>query len=340
MHCFFAPRFWKFFAASVAFFGGLDARAQTPTMPDPAGKPTVTGKFVGNGKEAAVKFVTVRDREPFSDKEAIELIFSEKDAASSKRPSMDAMFGKLGSALTLSVFHDGGIFGCEVSHAAHSKRGFSSLGTIKMVEFKIEGGNVTGHVSTGKELDTFGEKWEVDLKFSAPLPEKLRKAPMPASKPVAGDAVPPTKPEAPDEEEAPKPVVGPQISARKLPLPKDAATVSYKGLVKQIHFTSPRPVAAVAKEFSTNLAKQGWKDATGSLMGKQNAILKRKLGEAELTVMIQHAASGCTVKILTEGLDWSDVEVERNAGEPSATEIEAEAKKQLQEALKGLPKGL
>ena len=104
-------------------------------------KATVSGKFVGNGKNAAIKFVMVEEHEAFSGKEAITLIFTEKDPATAKKPSFDALFGKLGSALILNVHHDGGIFGCQVSHSAHEKKGFTSLGEIKMVEFKIAGAN-------------------------------------------------------------------------------------------------------------------------------------------------------------------------------------------------------
>jgi hypothetical protein len=42
-----------------------------------------------------------------------------------------------------------------------------------MVEFAITGGNVSGEVSTGGTLDTFGQKWDVDLKFAAPMPSIL-----------------------------------------------------------------------------------------------------------------------------------------------------------------------
>jgi hypothetical protein len=150
-------------------------------------KPTVSGKFIGNGKNAAIKFVTVEEHEAFNGKEAITLVFTEKDPSKAKKPSFDAMFGKLGSALVLNVHDDGGIFGCQVSHSAHEKQGFTSLGEIKMLDFKVAGGSVSGHVSTGKELDTFGEKWEVDLTFAAPLPVKLRKAgpTAPSAKPGA-----------------------------------------------------------------------------------------------------------------------------------------------------------
>ena len=146
MKTFLFLRFWQISAALIALSFAESATAQPPAN-DPPVKPTVTGKFVGNGKNAAIQFVLVEEREPFSDKEAIKLIFTEKNPATAKKPSWDAGFGKLGSALVLSVHHDGGIFGCEVSHSAHSKRGFSSVGEIKMAEFKIWPG-FTSHCET------------------------------------------------------------------------------------------------------------------------------------------------------------------------------------------------
>lgn len=341
----------QFCAGFVAlfFFCSGFVTGQTPAKSSPPVKATVSGKFVGNGKNAAIKFVTVEEHEAFSGKEAITLIFTEKDPATTKKPSFDAHFGKLGSALVLNVHHDGGIFGCQVAHSAHQKQGFTSLGEIKMVEFKIAGGSVSGHVSTGKELDTFGEKWEVDLTFTAPLPAKLRNAGTPgaATKPVANEPGQPAAPAA-SAKKVTKPATGPLIPARKLPLPKDATNVEYK--VQQIHFSSARPVEAVTKEFSANLKQQGWKDGAGSLMGKQNAILQREQGDAKLTIMIQPAGAGSVVKIFTEGLQWDesgsgDVTPpastrKPNGNEPSADEIEAEAKKLLNDALKNLPKGL
>lgn len=333
-----ASRFWKLSTAFLALSFASFATAQTPL--DPPVKPTVAGKFVGNGKNAAIKFVMADEHEPFGDKEAITLLFTEKDPTKVKKPTFDAMFGELGSAVKLSVDYDGKIFGCDFYHTAHSKKGISAVGKIKMIEFKIAGGNVTGHVSTGEELDAFGEKWDVDLTFAAPLPAKLRNAPVP--KPVVAEPGESTEP-AKKETKAP---TGPLISVKKLPLPKDAAEVEFKELVKQIHLTSPRSVEAVSKELSANLKQQGWKEGNGSLMGKQNAILKREQGDAKLTIMIQPAGKGSTVKIFTEGLDWTGSEVpastapKKEANEPSIDDIEAEAQKALKDALKGLPKGL
>jgi hypothetical protein len=337
MTTFRSLRFWQSAASLLALFLAGLATAQTTAKLDPPVKSTVTGKFVGNGKDAAIKFVTVEEHEEFSGKEAITLIFSEKDPAKAKKPSFDAMFGKLGSALVLNVHHDGGIFGCQVAHSAHQKQGFSSIGSIKMVEFKLAGGNVSGHVSTGKELDTFGEKWDVDLKFGAPLPAKLRNATAPGPKPAAGEPGEVAK-------NTTKAVAGPLIAARKLPLPKDATGVDFKAAVEQIHFSCARPVAAVTKEISASLKQRGWKDGAGSLVGKQNAILKREQGDAQLTIMIQPAAAGSVVKIFTEGLDWSggaEANPSKKATDaPDIEDIEAEANKALKEALKNLPKGL
>lgn len=354
MKTFPALRFWQITAALIALSFTDFAAAQTPANPgapdaklDPPVKPTVTGKFVGNGKAAPIQFVIVEEREAFSDKEAIRLVFTEKDPATSKKPSFDAAFGKLGSALSLSVFYDGQIFGCEVAHSAHTKRGFSSVGEIKMVEFKVAGGNVTGHVSTGKELDAFGEKWEVDLTFAAPLPAKLRNAPATAPNAPATPAKPVGSEPRKSREKAmkePKAEAGPLIAARKLALPKDATDVEFKALAKHIQFSSPQSVEAVAKDFSANLKQQGWKDGAGNLLGKKNAILKREQGGAKLTIMIQPAAAGSMVRIFTEGLDWSGGDDAAPSASTKAKDgtdtddIEAQARKAIQDALKGVPK--
>ncbi len=355
MNTFPSLRFWQISAAFLSLSFAEFATAQTPAAAiagasdaklDPPVKPTVTGKFVGNGKNAAIPFVVVEEREAFDNREAIELIFTEKDPATAKKPSWDAGFGKLGSALVISVFYDGQIFGCQVSHSAHTKRGFSSVGEIKMAEFKVAGGNVTGHVVTGKELDAFGEKWEVDLTFAAPLPAKLRAgsatapdAPATAAKPVGSE---PRKSREKAMKE-PKAADGPLIAARKLALPKDATDVEFKALVKHIQFSSPQSVEAVAKEFSANLKQQGWKDGAGNLMGKKNAILKREQGGAKLTIMIQPAAAGSMVRIFTEGLDWSGGDdaapsAPKKATDAAGDDAEAQARKAIQDALKGVPK--
>lgn len=317
-----------------------EVKVAAPAKLEPPVKPTVTGKFIGNGKNAAIKFVTVEEHEEFSGKPAITLIFTEKNPATVKKPSFDAGFGKLGSALILNVHYDGAIFGCQVAHSAHSKQGFSALGETAMVDFEIVGGNVTGEVSTGKTLEFFGDTWDIDLKFAAPLPEKLRNAPAAAPKPVSS--------ETREMKKEPKAPAGPRIAARKLPLPSDATDVEFKQIVEQIHFASPRSVETVAKELSAKLKQQGWKESGRDLVGKASAILKREQGEAKLTIMVQPKAGGSSVKLFTEKLEWEGGDEAKppapkksleKADDDDDDEIEKAAGKILNDALKKIPKG-
>jgi len=130
----------------------------------------VSGTFKGNGKEAKLAYVTTSKGEPFADKATIVMVFAEKDPSKDKKPSIGALFGKYGSALIITIHEDGKIVGCQVAHTAHKKSGFSSVGTIKMSNFKLENGKMQGKLSTGGETETFGEKWDVDIKFEAQAP--------------------------------------------------------------------------------------------------------------------------------------------------------------------------
>ncbi len=308
--------------------------AETP--PD---KPIIKGSFLGDGKDGKLQYLIVQTREPFNDQSAIRLIFTEKDPSKSKKPDFDAGFKKLGSALILSVFKDGSIFGCEVAHTAHPKSPFSSIGKIKITDFKVTDTEVSGHVTTGGEDDAFGQKWNVDLKFSAPLPKGAFAA---ASEP----APEPKKSDKEKEDEAPA-TTGPKIPVADLPLPAAARDVEYKSLVEQIAFSAEASVSVVANDFSAKLKQKGWKEAPGSLMGKTNAILKRKMNDAELTIMVQPAGKGCTVKIFAKGFDWSNPpttpapqsssEESKPAKSNGSDDVEAKANKLLNDALKKIP---
>jgi hypothetical protein len=85
-------------------------------------------------------------------------------------PRVKAFFGDYGSALIITVTHDGKVAGCEVCHSAHKKSGFTALGVMKTTDFKLADGKVRGRLTTGGEQDTFGEKWEVKLTFEVPAP--------------------------------------------------------------------------------------------------------------------------------------------------------------------------
>lgn len=276
----------------------LGAEAAAPAKPKLAGpvKATISGKFTGNGKDSKLAYVSARPAEPFADKPALLLIFTEKDHSKEPRPDIHAGFGKFGSALLISVSDDGSIFGCEVAHSGHGKKPFSSVGTIHMAEFDAGEGYVQGHLTTDGEQDALDQKWEVDLKFSAPvLGQKPKAASKPAA-PVAKKSVP-----APEPKPAAK-----TVNVHDLPLPKGASEIDYKKLVEQMAFKAPGKVQAVVAEFSKGLAQQGWKSDDSDLVTPQSAILKRERGTASLTVMVKPAGDGSQVQIFAEGLDWED----------------------------------
>jgi hypothetical protein len=150
----------------AAFLSGILVAVGSAAAADPP----VSGKFTGNGKEAKLQFVSAQKGEPYLDKPTIKLIFTEKDHSKDKRPDIAAGFGDFGSALVITVNEDGKIIGCVVAHGAHEKKGFTSLGSIAMSDFKAADGKVTGKIKTNGVVDTFGQKWQVDIQFEAKAP--------------------------------------------------------------------------------------------------------------------------------------------------------------------------
>src|ERR1044072_1772307 len=201
-------------------------------------KPTVTGMFKGNGKEAKLAYVSARWREPFDDKPSIQLVFTEKDHSKDKKPDFHAGFGEFGNALVISVHEDGGIFSCQVVHSAHAKKGFSSVGQIRTDNFKFEDGKVEGDLVTDKELEFFGDTWEVNLKFVAPLGEIPKEFQVPDTKKAkeAPEDKPATKSTKTtkdaaadddgddDEKPASKPAAD-QLKVKELAMTKDASDI-------------------------------------------------------------------------------------------------------------------
>jgi hypothetical protein len=131
-----------------------------------AADPAVTGTFMGNGKDGKLAFALAKKSEPFSGKETVEVTLTEKDTGGNP---FKAMFGDFGSALILKIDSEGSIIGCQVVHSAHQKQGFSSLGRIKTENYKLDQGVLSAKVTTGGEIDTFGEKWAVDLNLKVPV---------------------------------------------------------------------------------------------------------------------------------------------------------------------------
>jgi hypothetical protein len=304
------------------FPSGLDVHFDVPLLrageslapskkPGPAAnvKPTVTGVFKGNGKDAKLGYVSAHWREPFGDKPSIVLVFTQKDHSKDKKPDFNAGFGKFGSALIVSLHEDGDIFGCEVAHSALKHQNFSSIGKINTNDFEYADGQVKGELATDGPADVFGETWEVNLKFVAPLGEIPKEFQPTAAKEPEENATDKsaTNESTTDlgEQSAAKPGKD-QLNAKDLALTKDASDVEYKGLVEQLGFKSKANVKSACTELSANLKAQGWTKQGSDLITPASAILKRKRGDAELTIFVKPEGGGSEVKMMAEGLAWDE----------------------------------
>jgi hypothetical protein len=65
-------------------------------------------------------------------------------------------------------------------------------------------------------------------------------------------------------------------------------------------------VKSVYTELAANLKAQGWTKEGSDLVTAASAILKRKRGDAALTIFVKPESGGSEVKIFTEGLSWDE----------------------------------
>ena len=63
---------------------------------------------------------------------------------------------------------------------------------------------------------------------------------------------------------------------------------------------------SVSAELAANLKVQGWTKEGSDLVTPSSSILKRKRGDAELTIFVNPENGGSKVKMLTNGLDWDE----------------------------------
>jgi hypothetical protein len=142
---------------AFALFSMVCARADSP----------VTGTYQINGKQVQLKYAKAIKGEAFDDKETTLVILSEKDPSKSKSLEDDAMFGRLGGALSLKITSDGQLIGTQV---VKDKVQFSASGNITLSDYKAEAGKVSGKVATDGQQEFFETKWQIDLNFSVAGP--------------------------------------------------------------------------------------------------------------------------------------------------------------------------
>ena len=135
----------------------VSARADTP----------VSDTYTVNGKPVELKYAKVIKGDQFDNKDTTVVVLTEKDASKSKKPDNDAMFGKLGGALILTITSDGELVGTQV---VKDKVQFSASGNVKLSDYKAEGGKVTGKVATDGQQTFFKDTWQIDLTFTAAGP--------------------------------------------------------------------------------------------------------------------------------------------------------------------------
>jgi hypothetical protein len=290
---------------------GESLPATVKRKPGPAAnvKPSVTGVFKGNGKEAKLANVSAHWREPFGNQPSMVLVFTEKDHSKDDKPDFNAGFGKFGSALIVSLHEEGDIFGCEVAHTAHKRKGFSSIGQIKTNNFQFADGKVQGELTTDGQAEVFGETWEVNLKFVAPLgeiPKEFEVADSEKSEKDATDEPATTEATSELSEKAAPEAAKDQLNVKDLALTKDASDVEYNQLVEHVLFKSKTNVKSVCAELAANLKAQGWTKDGSDLVTAASSILKRKRGDAELTIFVKPENGGSQVQIFTEGLSWDE----------------------------------
>lgn len=128
---------------------------------------TVIGTYTGNDQEGKLSHAVFLPHDDHQGEKVYLLVFSQKDPKGIKKPDFDAMFGKLGHALVVRVSASGAILGAEICHQALKRSGFSSLGTLTLEGFKVDGNRLAGRLTSGEER-TFGDDvWEADFSFEA-----------------------------------------------------------------------------------------------------------------------------------------------------------------------------
>ena len=158
--------------------------------------------------------------------------------------------------MVVSLHEDGEIFGCEVAHSALKHQNFSSIGKIRTNNFEYADGQVKGELTTDGPAEVFGETWEVNVKFVAPLGEIPKEFQPAASKETEEEATDKPAITEPTTELTEKAALKPakdQLNVKDLALTKDAADVDYKALVEHVLFKSKANVKSVCAELSANL---------------------------------------------------------------------------------------
>jgi hypothetical protein len=131
-----------------------------------------SGVYKGNGAPAALTQVVAYKGEPDSGKPVTVLIFSAKSQAGSSKPAFDALFNKFGDALVVKIDPEGKVLSLDLVHSKLESPGGSIqvFGVLKMADFKMADGKISGHLTSGGVAKVRDQTWEVDLTFETKSP--------------------------------------------------------------------------------------------------------------------------------------------------------------------------
>jgi len=156
--------------AGVAAPAAASAAAPAATGPAVTG-PAVTGTYTVDGKPAALTQVTAHKDDPVNGQPVTAIVFTEKDQADDAEVGEEALMGNFGDAIVARVAPDGSLIGVDIKHAAlHTPISVSIGGVLTMSDYKVAGGEVSGHLTSGGPVDVFDQKLAVDLTFHTKAP--------------------------------------------------------------------------------------------------------------------------------------------------------------------------
>src|SRR6266513_5386863 len=150
---------------SVVIIVSLLSAAQLP-----AADLEVSGVYLGNDQPAKLAFVSAHKATPVAGQETIALVFTERDHSKDTQPELKALFGNYGSALVVGINPDGKVVTCDIAHEALKQKPISSPLSVKMSDFKNEGGQISGKLATDGKQEAFGQTWEVNIIFKTKAP--------------------------------------------------------------------------------------------------------------------------------------------------------------------------
>lgn len=131
---------------------------------------TLSGSYEVAGKKATLMQVSAVKGKPESGKPVTVLVFTAKSQGKAADPATDALFGEFGDAIVVKLFDDGKVYSADLVHAAFDLPNNTAtiFGGATIKDFKKADGKISGElVSTG---DARGQKWTVDLVFTAKAP--------------------------------------------------------------------------------------------------------------------------------------------------------------------------